>query len=98
MLLFVKMKPGLKLSLSLREAIAAHIRKVLSPRHVPKVICETPDIPVTLTGKKTEIPVKRIVSGQKIQSGSAIANPESLNWYAQFAASDSGNGTNGAKL
>lgn len=84
-LLFVKMKTGHPYTQSLEQAIRARIRQDLSPRHVPKLIFETPEIPMTVNGKKTELPVKKIVSGQRITTSSTIINPDSLKWYRQFA-------------
>ena len=84
-LLFVKMKTGHLYDQSLERAIRARIRQDLSPRHVPKLIFETPEIPMTVNGKKTELPVKKIVSGQRITPSSTIINPDSLKWYRQFA-------------
>ncbi|KAH0839290.1 Acetoacetyl-CoA synthetase [Fonsecaea pedrosoi] len=87
-LLFLKMKQGHSLDERLKSAIKAHIRKDLSPRHVPKFVFETPEIPMTVNGKKTELPVKKIVSGQKITPSSTIINPDSLKWYEQFVYLD----------
>jgi acetoacetyl-CoA synthetase len=88
-LLFVKMKPGHTLTPELKNAINSRIRQDLSPRHVPKFTFETPEIPMTVNGKKTELPVKKIVSGQNITPSSTIINPDSLRWYAKFAHLDS---------
>lgn len=87
------MKSGYFLDGKLRGAIEARIRKDLSPRHVPKFIFETPEIPMTVNGKKTELPVKKIVSGQKTVPSSTIMNPGSLRWYEQFADLDDRGGT-----
>lgn len=87
-LLFVKMKPGHRFTQQLKTAIETRIRRDLSPRHVPRLIVATPDIPMTATGKKTEVPVKKIVSGQKIQPSSTLVNPEALKWYESFGAPD----------
>ena len=87
-LLFVKMKTGHSLDGKLKSAIESRIRKDLSSRHVPKSIFETPEIPMTVNGKKTELPVKKIVSGQKTIASSTIMNPGSLKWYEQFVELD----------
>ncbi|KAI1615923.1 acetoacetate-CoA ligase [Exophiala viscosa] len=87
-LLFVKMKEGHTYDNKLEKAIRTRIRQDLSPRHVPKFIFETPEIPMTVNGKKTELPVKKIVSGQKVTPSSTILNPASLEWYEQFAHID----------
>ncbi|KIW30526.1 acetoacetate-CoA ligase [Cladophialophora immunda] len=98
-LLFLKLKPGHTLTPELKKAINDRIRQDLSPRHVPKFTFETPEIPITVNGKKTELPVKRIVSGQKITPSSTIINPESLRWYEKFAYLDSkGSTTASSKL
>jgi len=63
------------------EALKAEIRRELSPRHVPDRIIEVVDIPRTLTGKKLEVPVKRLLSGVPLDravSLAAVANPEAL--------------------
>ncbi|KAI9822671.1 MAG: hypothetical protein M1827_000390 [Pycnora praestabilis] len=84
-LLFVMMKPGHKFSKQLVQDIKTAIRIGLSARHVPKYIFETPDIPTTVNLKKVELPVKQIVSGKVIQPSGTLLNPDSLNFYYQFA-------------
>lgn len=78
------MKAGHWFDVKLADAIRAHIRRQLSPRHVPKYIFETPDIPMTVNGKKTELPVKKLVCGNNITVSSTIVNPECLDWYGRF--------------
>lgn len=87
-ILFVKLKEGHQLDERLKSTITKCIRTDLSPRHVPAFVFQAPDIPVTINGKKTEVPVKKIVSGLKTTISSTIVNPESLEWYQQFAALD----------
>jgi acetoacetyl-CoA synthetase len=77
-LLFVKIKEECSFNEKLRVAIKECIRKDLSPRYIPKFVFETPEIPMTVNGKVTELPVKKIVSGQKIIPSSTIVNPASL--------------------
>jgi acetoacetyl-CoA synthetase len=91
------MKAGHMFDQKLEQAIQARIRRDLSPRHVPKFIFETPEIPMTVNGKKTELPVKKIVSGQTITPSSTIINPGSLKWYRQFADVE-GTRRSGSKL
>ena len=73
----------------LRERISLTIRAALSPRHVPDEVIKVPTIPRTLTGKKLEIPIKRILQGmapdQAAASGS-VDHPEALEFFARFAA------------
>jgi acetoacetyl-CoA synthetase len=71
----------------LGAAVIAAIRAQLSPRHVPDEIVIAPDIPRTLTGKKLEVPVKRILSGAPVDAVSApgaVDKPDALRWFAQF--------------
>ncbi|EXK29515.1 acetoacetate-CoA ligase [Fusarium oxysporum f. sp. melonis 26406] len=84
-LLFVQMKPGYRLTRELVETIKQAIRKDLSNRHVPKHVFEAPDLPVTATFKKVELPIKHIVSGRKVRPSGTIINPSSLDYFYQFA-------------
>lgn len=84
-LLFLLMKKGEKFTPRLVNDIKSAIRKELSARHVPKYIFETPDIPTTVNLKKVELPVKQIVSGRIIKPSGTLLNPESLDYYYQFA-------------
>jgi len=73
---------------ALREAATEAIRSQLSPRHVPDEIIITPAIPRTLTGKKLEVPVKRILAGAAVEAVAApgaVDKPEALAWFEQFA-------------
>ncbi|GLB37018.1 putative AMP-binding enzyme [Lyophyllum shimeji] len=83
-LLFLKMRPGKKLTPDLEAQIRTEIRKALSARHVPKYIFEIEDIPYTVNGKKIEIAVKQIVSGSNVQPSGTVANPESLKLYHKY--------------
>ena len=70
------------------NVINQHIRKNCSPRHVPDAIYTTPQIPYTISGKKVEIPIKRILMGEKpgaVISSDALRNPTAINWYIDFA-------------
>ncbi len=75
------MRPGESLDADLVNQIKAKIRFQLSPRHVPSFILPILDIPYTLTGKKVEIAVKKILSGEKVVPNATLANPESLKLY-----------------
>jgi acetoacetyl-CoA synthetase len=88
MWLFVVTQPGLALDDGLKQRIAARIRDTLSARHVPNEIVAVPDIPRTLSGKKMELPVKRLLLGhplEKVAHADAMANPASLAWFVEFA-------------
>jgi acetoacetyl-CoA synthetase len=87
--LFVVLREGLTLDEPLRERLRQAIRLALSPRFVPDEILQVPDIPRTLTGKKQELPIKKLLLGQpleKVVNRDAMANAGCLDWYAQFAA------------
>ena len=86
--LFVKLRAGIALDESLRERIRSQLRKDYSPRHVPDKIYQIDAIPITLTGKKLEVPVRRIlmgVSADKAANRSALANPDALEYFIEFA-------------
>ncbi|MDP9251307.1 MAG: acetoacetate--CoA ligase, partial [Chloroflexota bacterium] len=68
--------------------VVADLRRSLSPRHVPDRIVAVPAIPRTLSGKKLEVPIKRILTGtppEVAASRGSLANPESLDAFAAFA-------------
>jgi acetoacetyl-CoA synthetase len=86
--LFVKLAPGLTLDEHVRETIVARLRSDGSPRHVPDTIVEVPSIPYTLTGKKMEIPVRRLLAGARpeaVASAEAMLDPRALDFYVEFA-------------
>lgn len=85
--LFVKLRDGSKLDAALEEAMRAKLRQEYSPRHVPDKVYQVPDIPYTLTGKKMEVPVRRILAGvppTKAANRDAVANPHALDWYIEY--------------
>ena len=79
--LFVKCQPGYKLDDALVRKIKTTLRTKASPRHVPAVILETPEIPTTLNGKKVESSVTAILNGRPVGNRDALSNPESLKFY-----------------
>jgi acetoacetyl-CoA synthetase len=89
LLLFVALVPGAELDDDLRAAIVRALRTELSPRHVPDAIRAVPAVPRTLSGKKLEVPVKRILGGahaDTVASRSSLADPSALDWFERFAA------------
>lgn len=85
--LFVKLKPGHELDDELRRRIQAQLREDCSPRHVPDRIHAVAAIPYTLTGKKMEVPVQRILLGwpiEKVASRDAMMNPDALQSFENF--------------
>jgi acetoacetyl-CoA synthetase len=88
LLLFVTLREGVDLTDELRAAITRELRSSLSPRHVPDEIAAVPGIPRTLSGKKLEVPVKRILMGTPPEEAAArgsLANPESLDAFVGLA-------------
>ncbi|KAG2015435.1 acetoacetyl-CoA synthetase [Coprinopsis cinerea AmutBmut pab1-1] len=83
-ILFLKLRPGKKLTAKLVGEVKASIRKALSARHVPAYIFEIEEIPYTVNGKKIEIAVKQIISGSNLQPSGTVANPDSLNLYYKY--------------
>jgi acetoacetyl-CoA synthetase len=79
------MNPEQEMTDKLVAEVKDRISKELSKRHVPKHVFPTPGIPVTINGKKVELPVKQIVSGHIVKPSTTLANPESLNYYYKFA-------------
>jgi len=76
--LFVHLADSLMLDDDLRERIRARIREEESPRHVPARVIQVPAIPRTISGKVTELAVRRVIHGQEVTNREALANPEAL--------------------
>ena len=88
LLLFVVPATGHDLDDALRKRIRAELRAALSPRHVPDEIHAVRAVPRTLSAKKLEVPVKRILTGTPVESAAAkgaLANPESLTAFEELA-------------
>src|SRR5207245_11556053 len=83
-ILFVKMALGQVLTEELREKIRLALRAEASPKHVPALILEAPDIPYTLNMKKVETAVANIVNNRPVTNRDALANPESLHFYTEI--------------
>ena len=86
--LFVVLAEGVTLDEALKERIRQRIRADISPRHVPNEIVPADEIPYTLSGKKMELPVRRILQGrppEKAANPGAMRNPETLAFFASFA-------------
>ncbi|MDC0554577.1 acetoacetate--CoA ligase [Flavobacteriaceae bacterium] len=69
------------------DELKSVIRQKCSPRHVPDLIFKTPDIPYTISGKKVEVPVKKILMGKNpndVVSSDSLRNPKSLDWFVKF--------------
>ncbi|MFE2945106.1 acetoacetate--CoA ligase [Streptomyces sp. NPDC059255] len=86
--LFVQLAEGAVLDDALRDRVRRTIREQLSPRHVPDEIVEVPGVPHTLTGKRIEVPVKRLLQGtplDKAVNAGSVDNLELLRFYEKLA-------------
>ncbi|KAF2681669.1 acetoacetate-CoA ligase [Lentithecium fluviatile CBS 122367] len=83
--LFLKMAEGADFSPELVDGIKTAVRKGLSARHVPGIVDECPEIPVTTNGKKVEGAVKQILCGLNVKTSASVANAECLGWYREWA-------------
>ena len=86
--LFVVLREGMVLDAALKDKIHNAIRTALSPRFVPNGTFQVAEIPRTLSGKKQELPIKKLLLGQpleKVVNKDAMANPGCLQWYVEFA-------------
>jgi acetoacetyl-CoA synthetase len=87
--LFVVLREGLVLDAALDARIRRAVREGLSPRHVPSDIHQVAAVPRTLSGKKMELPVKKLLLGaapEKVLNRDAMANADCVDWYVAFAA------------
>ena len=88
LLLFVVLRPGVELDDELQARIKKALRTSLSPRHAPDTVVAVPSIPRTLTGKKLEVPVKRILTGAAVAdvaASDALVDPASIEPFADYA-------------
>ena len=89
--LFVVMQPGVALTDNIRKKINTTIRNRYSPRHVPDEIMAVADIPYTISGKKTETPVKKVLMGQdpkKVVNVGALRNPDAMEFFIRLEMKD----------
>jgi acetoacetyl-CoA synthetase len=88
LLLFVVLRPGVELDEGLERRIRDTVRAELSPRHAPDEVHAIAEVPRTLSGKKLEVPIKRVLTGtplaQAVSEG-ALANPEAVHEVVALA-------------
>ncbi|MGQ9506430.1 MAG: acetoacetate--CoA ligase [Candidatus Bathycorpusculaceae bacterium] len=84
-ILFLKLAPKFKLTEELKDRIKKALREEASPRHVPTLIIEVPDIPYTFNMKKVESAISNIINGRPVTNKDALINPESLDFYEKFS-------------
>jgi acetoacetyl-CoA synthetase len=95
LVLYLVLAPGLSLDDELRNKIRSMLRSELSPRHVPDEMHQVPGVPRTLSGKKLEVPVRKILTGTRVGEAAdpdSLANPEVLAYYVPAAETDLGPG------
>ncbi len=80
-ILFIILNEGVELTEELEKRIKTTIRKNTTPRHVPAKVIPVTDIPYTISGKKVELAVRKVVEGRKITNKDALANPQALECF-----------------
>ncbi len=86
--LFVVLRPGTVFDDAIKAKLNNAIKVALSPRFIPNEIFQVAEIPRTLSGKKQELPIKKLMLGQpleKVVNKDAMANPACLDWYVELA-------------
>jgi acetoacetyl-CoA synthetase len=83
-ILFVKLASGFQLTDDLQNRLRSALRKEASPRHVPALIIEAPDIPYTFNMKKVESAISNMINGRPITNRDALINPETLDFYEKL--------------
>ena len=83
-ILFVVLKDELDLDDKLIEKIKTKIRIATTPRHTPSIIYQIESIPHTISGKKVELAVTKILNGEEVDNKEALANPESLDQFYKY--------------
>lgn len=87
--LFVRLVDGARLDDALTARIATAVREKASPRHVPDEVVAVPGIPHTSTGKKLEVPLKRMAQGVPVAQAlnlGAVDDPEAVAWFGRYFA------------
>lgn len=87
-MLFVALKPSVKLSEQLISKIKSELKGKASPRHVPDLIIQAPQLPRTKSNKLVEVAVTDTINGKSVRNKDALANPETLDWFAQVDLSN----------
>ncbi len=83
-ILFVTLKAGFSLDEHLKQNIKQALRTLASPRHVPELIIEAPELPRTKSGKLVELAVTDVINGRAVRNRDALANPQALDWYSNL--------------
>jgi acetoacetyl-CoA synthetase len=86
--LFVVLREGYYLTDELKQRIKQKLREDVSPRHIPNEILQISEVPYTLSGKKMEVPIRKILLGidtHKAANPDAMRNPRALDFFVEFA-------------
>ena len=83
-ILFLRLAEGIEDSEALRGKVRGALRRHASPRHVPARIIIAPDLPRTVNGKISELAVRELIHGREVGNSEALANPESLDFFARL--------------
>jgi acetoacetyl-CoA synthetase len=84
----VVLAEGVELDKALKQKIKQKIRQDISPRHIPNDIFAIEQVPYTLSGKKMEVPIRKILLGQPVEKAAnpgAMRNPEALRFFVDLA-------------
>lgn len=81
-ILFITLKNGHVLDEQLKQRIKLALRTEASPRHVPDLILQAPELPRTKTNKLVELAVTDVINGREVRNRDALANPQALDWFA----------------
>ncbi len=84
--LFVVLREGISLDEDLTDRIKKQVRFGASPRHVPAVIAQVPEIPRTTSGKIVELAVRDVIHGREVKNVNALANPAALEYFKNLDA------------
>ncbi len=87
-ILFVVLQPQLKLNEELISKIKGELKTKASPRHVPDLIIQAPQLPRTKSNKLVELAVADSINGKSVRNKDALANPEALDWFTQLDFAD----------
>ena len=83
--LFITLKSGAELTPELEKELKTALRVQASPRHVPDLIVAAPELPRTKSNKLVELAVGDVINGREVRNRDALANPQALDWFKQFA-------------
>jgi len=84
-ILFVVLRDDIKLTKELKDKIKLELKQKATPRHVPAEIYEVKEIPRTISGKKVEIAVSKILNTEDVENKDALSNPDSLNQFYKYS-------------